>query len=390
MLTWHERLPVRTRLILYYIVFFMVAGTHLPYWPTWLKSQGMSAGQISLLLAMGPWIRLLINPITGNLADASGKRRSAIIWCAYACVLIPAQFLWVDGFWSILIVSLLFGAAWAPLGPMGENLTLVTSLRERFDYGRVRLFGSLGFMITTVIGGWLLTGRDADIILWVILAACLLNALTCHLLPDPAIPPAEKTKGAPIGRLLRQPLFILFLIAASAQQATHAMYYGFSVIEWQRIGIESTYIGLLWAEGIIVEVGIFWLGPFILRHSSPVWLMVVGAAAASLRWSLTAIATELPALMLIQVLHGATFGLAYLGAMHFIARAVPLVLSASAQSLFSMTNAGLMMGLGFLASGYLYDWYGAQAYYAMGLVAFTALIGLLCLAQGWNGRTLES
>lgn len=385
-----DRLPTRTRLIPYYVAFFSVAGIHLPYWPTWLQSQGMGPGEISLLLAIAPWIRVLVNPLVSNFADASGRRKEPLVWCALAAFVVPLNFLWAEGFWPLLLVSLVFGAVWAPIGPFGENLALAASIRERFDYGRVRLFGSLSFMAATLIGGQLLAGAGGDGILFAVLATCLANALCCRLLPDPQIPAAEKARGAPVRRLLGHPLFLVFLLAASLQQASHATYYGFSVIEWQKAGLDARVVGLLWAEGVVAEILVFLMGAAILRRIGPAWLLLLGAVAGLVRWPLTAMTTDLTALVALQLLHGATFGLAHLAAMHFIARATPAVLSASAQGLYSTVSAGLFLGLSFIGAGKLYGLYGSGAYYAMAGLSGIAALGLLWLALRWRGAALDA
>jgi MFS transporter, PPP family, 3-phenylpropionic acid transporter len=163
--------------------------------------------------------------------------------------------------------------------------------------------------------------------------------------------------------------FALFLAATAAVQASHAVYYGFATLHWQAAGYGDTLIGGLWALGVIAEILLFAAGDRVVRRAGAAWLIVIGGLAGGLRWTVTGTTTELWALVIVQTLHALSFGAVHLGAIHFIARAVPPELSATAQSLYSSVVMGLGLGLMLFAAGPLYAAVGAHAFHAMALSA---------------------
>jgi MFS transporter, PPP family, 3-phenylpropionic acid transporter len=176
----------------------------------------------------------------------------------------------------------------------------------------------------------------------------------------------------------------------SATQATHAVYYVFSTIHWTTIGISSTVIGTLWSIGVLAEILLFAYAGRIARHIGPAPLMMIGAGAALIRWSLTSLDPPLPVLFVLQSMHGLTFGATYLGAMEFMKRAIPPHMTATAQGIYASFSAGIGMGSGYLAAGPLYRAFGAHAYLGMAALSLAALgLGFLLLRH-WRGGPLLS
>jgi PPP family 3-phenylpropionic acid transporter len=170
------------------------------------------------------------------------------------------------------------------------------------------------------------------------------------------------------------------LIASSAAlQASHQVYYGFGTLYWRSLGFSETTIGLLWAEGVLAEILLFWQGRVLLAWFGPVGLMVLGGAAGILRWSLAGVLPWLPLIGALQLLHALTFGASYLGAMHFLSRTVPPAAAASAQSLFAAASSGVGGGLVMLLAGGLYAAHGGGAYLFMAVLSAAGLLGALKL-----------
>jgi PPP family 3-phenylpropionic acid transporter len=171
---------------------------------------------------------------------------------------------------------------------------------------------------------------------------------------------------------LRNRSFALFLAAAAMIQGSHAVYYAFGTLHWRAAGYSEDVIGALWAEGVVAEIVLFMVGGRLVRRLGPARLIALGGFAGTVRWLVLGLTDALPALVCVQILHAFTFGAAHLGAIHFIARAVPPALSATAQRLYSAVVMGLGLGLMLLASGWLYTAFAGGAFHAM---AAAALIG---------------
>ena len=138
------------RLAFFYAAFFTVVGIQLPFWPVLLAAKGMSPAEIGVLLALGVGAKIAGNPLAGLLADRLGERRRPMVAFAGCGLAAFALFGLVDGFWPIFVVSLLFFTLWPPIMPLGESLTMLAARDGALDYGRVRLWGSLSFVVLAV------------------------------------------------------------------------------------------------------------------------------------------------------------------------------------------------------------------------------------------------
>jgi len=359
------------RFSFYYAAIFLAVGIHLPFWPAWLKFRGLDAAEISLILSVGVWIRAFANPFIAHFADRSGANKKIIMIAAGGGVVTYALFGIADGFWMLFVVNVAASAMFMALIPLGENLASRASVEHGFDYGRVRLWGSITFILAAYAGGWVVEETGDAAILWMIVAAMIAAFIAGFGLPerptrDPATVPDVRF---PAFALLRQKRFLVFIAAVSLLQSSHAVLYVFGTIHWRDAGIADDVIGALWAEGVIAEIILFAFSGAVVARVSPIRLMWIAAAAGVVRWAILANTTDVTMLFATQWLHGLTFGAAHLAAMHHMLRTVPEHMSASAQSLYSGFAIGLVMGLMMLVTGWLYAGYGGGAFYAMILLS---------------------
>ena len=379
------------RLSLFYGAFFLGLGIFVPFFPVWLKEQGLDAAQISMVLACQMAVRIGSGPLFAFLADRLGDRRflvSVLSVAALACMALLAA---VSGFPAILLLAVAMAVVWTPIMPLIESLAVRESEAGGADYGRTRLWGSLTFIVGSVGGGYALTFTGPQLIIWFLTGAYLLMAIASFLLPaerggrDPA---AHGLRFSGVLALLRHPVFFAFLCSASLIQASHALYYGFGTIHWQEIGIADDVIGGLWAIGVIAEVVLFTFSRRALALAGPLGLVTLGGGAAVVRWCLTAFDPGVAWLVLIQVGHALTFGATHLGAMHFIARAAPARYHATVQGIHAAVAGGVVMAVVMSGSGALYASYGANSYLAMGVLGGLGGLAALIAAALWNGREL--
>ena len=367
------------RLALFYAAVFLFVGVSLPFWPVWLTAKGLSATEIGLLITAGTWVRIAAPPIAAHFSDRRGRRRSVLILLAGASLAIHLLFLVAEGFAALLAVSILAAIAFTPIIPMGENMTLLASRDRGFDYARVRLWGSIAFIVGAIAGGRFVGGAGAEAILWLVLGTLALTVLATAAMPETGSPPARHR--VPVAALLSDPTMIVFLVTASLIQASHAAAYGFATLAWRASGIEDDVIGLLWAEGVLAEIVLFALGGGLAARLGPARLLAIGAIAGIVRWVGFATEPGLGLLVVLQALHALTFGAAHLGAMLYLVRAVPPEHSASAQALYSGAAMGLVMGAATILAGALYDDVGAGAFYAMAAMSAAGLAGAVVLAR---------
>jgi MFS transporter, PPP family, 3-phenylpropionic acid transporter len=368
-------MPASFRLAFFYAAMFSLSGVQLPFWPAWLAGRGLSAGEIGTLLALGQWIKLAANPLAGIAADRSTAPRRIMLALGLGAAAGFALLLPARGFALLLLTGTLATACVSALLPLGDHLALALAYGGRLDYGRIRLWGSLSFILAALLAGRLIEARGSEAVAPLLLGAAALIAVACAGLPAGGGPAARRSSW----RSLARPSFLAFLAAASLIQGSHAVYYGFGTLYWQRLGIADGTIALLWAEGVLAEILLFYWGAKLLRRFGPRGLLALGGGAGVLRWTLTGFAAAVPALALLQLLHALTFGAAHLGAMHHLARRLPAGQAATAQALYATVVGGIGQGLLMLLAGVLYGALSGRAFLAMAAVS-AAGTGLSLLA----------
>src|SRR5262249_8407904 len=201
-------------------------GVSLPFWPAWLAARGLDAAAIGFLLSLAPWMKLVGNPFVARLADTTGRTRGVLVAVALSGFVFYLLFAFARGFWPLLLVTVLAGLSIGAVTLLGDALTMRMAPSHNIDYGRVRLWGSLAFILGGAGAGWILTGRSPDFILALVLLTLAATVVACRLLPE-STPPVRRVSTAGWGHLLRDPAFMLFILAAGLIQSSHAVLYGF-------------------------------------------------------------------------------------------------------------------------------------------------------------------
>ena len=387
-------MPLVIRLATVYGTMFLFTGVYLPFFPVWLKSKGLDAGEISLVVALSLFLRIVVSPFFASVADRLGDRRRVALWLAWASLGTASLFLVVEGFGPILLVALVLNAVFPSISPLVETISMRARIDQGMNYGRVRMWGSITFIAASAGAGWLLEWTAPSAIAICLVAALLSNVAGMWLLPEDAPrrtkPRVPRSRFADVLEIGRHPVFVLFVVTASLTQATHAVYYAFGSLAWQRQGYSDTVIGLLWATGVLAEIVLFYISGPLMARLGAVRLVMLAAAAAILRWSVTALNPPVALLFLMQALHGLTFGAAHLGAVQFVAQAAPPRLAATAQSLYAAMASGVIMGLVTIGIGPIYEALGPHAYFVMAGAGAVALAGAFLVGIRWKGEGLAA
>ena len=365
------------RVACFFAAWFLALGIYLPFFPVWLKAQNLSDTEVALVLAT-PLVRIVAGPALSFLADRFNDRRLAVAVLG-ACTLAGfAALSAADGFLSIFLICLVIAVFWNSILPIADTIAVAGSQDFGLDYGRMRLWGSLAFIGGSLGAGVVLTRMAGEAVLWMLIGVQVLVVLCALALPRAGAQAAtagdrpEALRPAELAPLFRNAVFPAFLIAAALTQATHAMYYAFGAIHWRSLGIGDMSIGILWSIGVIAEVVLFAFSGRAVARLAPAGLLLAGAAAGIVRWSIMAFDPGVAVLAAVQVLHAATFGASHLGVMHFIGRSAPRRMQATAMGVYSALSAGILLP-GFIAlSGPLYHACPGLAYLAMAGIAAAA------------------
>ncbi|MBN9062021.1 MAG: MFS transporter [Rhizobiales bacterium] len=354
-----------------YFALFAQAGLNQPFLPLWLTSRGLNETQIAAVISAPLLLRIMVAPAIGMIADRTGDR-ALIMRCLAAGVFLLALCLsQAGGFWTILLLAtsmMLLSQAIPPVVD-ASVISLIRGGKAR-DFGRMRLWGSGGFAAATILGGFILAWGGVDAVFAAFVCAILLQIAASFILPGGAARAKERSETR-LDLHKRPALIVVFLVAALTL-TSHATFNSFGSLHFRRLGFPESAIGLLWATATLSEVAMFWAGPFLSRRLSAFGVLVLAASVAVARWSLMSLDAGLPATVLLQMLHAATFSGSYIGLMRFMAQVGDHV-GARAQSAFA-TIFGLMTALTTLAMGPIYSEIGARGFLVTALLPALALL----------------
>jgi len=395
---------IATRISLLFAALFVSAGTQLPYLPVWLDWVGLSPREIAVIAAAPMIVRVAVTPAIAFAADRSGDHRRFLMvlaWSGLAALIMLAQ---CASFGPILLLTLLFAVAASTNMALAETVAMQGVRGAGLDYGRMRLWGSLSFIAASFCGGLVVDRVGPGVVVWLMALGTALAALAAHGLGPglrPGLGPIERgdTTKAGAGRrrlsladalgLLRSRVFLTLLLAVGAVQSAHAAFYAFGTLHWLAQGISSGWAGALWAIGVAVEIGLMAFSRAAVRRIGAAELIVLGAVAAVVRWLAMGLDPPLPALVLLQALHGLTYGATHIGAFYLMAHVVAERHAGTAQALYAATTAGIAMGGAMLLSGQLYAAYGGRTYWAMAGLAAVGLGAALVLRR-YHNETVQA
>jgi PPP family 3-phenylpropionic acid transporter len=377
------------RLSLFYGAFFLYGGLSLPFLPIWLAAKGLDPGEIGIVLAAPMVVRVIAVPLWSRLADRLGMLPRALVAASLASVAAFALVGTLSGFIAILIGFTLAATVSAPVLPFGDALAL-RALRGRMPrYGGVRLWGSVAFIVANLGGGVVLARLGARDVIWAVVASLALTAAAAVLLARREPPAPERPDAAPApASLWRSGAFIAVVLGASLIQASHSVYYGFSTLQWSARGISGPAIGALWALGVVAEVLLFALSGRVVGAVGATRMIALGGVGGVIRWGAMALDPPTAALPVLQCLHAATFAATHLGAMHFMAQAVPTGRGATAQGDFVAVQ-GIVSAAAMSLSGVLVAHVGSLAYAAMAVAAGLGTLFAMAAFAWRRGRPGE-
>jgi PPP family 3-phenylpropionic acid transporter len=377
-------LPVR--LGLFYSAIFVGTGAASPYMPVWFADRGLSGAQIGLILSLPMLARAFTAPLLAVWADSFRLRRTALIWMSLAVAAAYAVMALPLGFLGWTLVWFAASSAFSTLSPLTDVIVLNRARTDGFNYGWPRGIGSVAFIVANVVMGAVLTWGSPELVLVWITAAVSLTALGArYLLPaDPvheegALPTPAADRFAGLGDLLRDPAFMTAALACGLIQSSHAFYYSFSTLTWRREGIPESLTGVLWGVGVAAEVAfLWWMEPW-RRRIGPRNLLMLGGGAAMVRWTAYAFAPPLWLVFPLQALHVFSYAATFIASLQLVERLSTPRNASAAQALNSALSGGVLAGFATMASGPLFDRYGAHGYLLMTAMCLAGLIGALRL-----------
>lgn len=362
-------------LALSYFTYFFSYGIFLPFWSVWLSGQGLTPETIGMLLGAGLVARFLGSLLIAPRVSDPSRLISALRILALLTLLFAIAFWAGNRVAWLMVVMVGFNLFFSPLVPLTDALANTWQKQITMDYGRVRLWGSIAFVIGSALTGKLVSLYDSRMIL-VMLSLGIASMLLGMLIKPSVQPQGESRQQEAAGlsawlALVRQSW--RFLACVCLLQGAHAAYYGFSAIYWQEAGYSASAVGYLWSLGVVAEVVIFALSKKVFRRFSARDLLLLSAVCGLIRWTLMGWTTALPWLIVAQILHCGTFTVRHLAAMRYIAaRQGSEVIRL--QAVYSAVAMGGSIAVMTVFSGFLYQHLHQGVFWVMALVALPALV----------------
>ena len=359
------------RIRLFYAAYFAAMGLVLPFFPVYLHGLGLDTAMIGFMTGLLALAKVAAPPWVGHVLDRKPQiwAHRFIIVSSWLAAVFAVMIGISDHPWILSATILLFGIFWAAVLPLTDGLSVSVSEADGADYGRLRAWGSIGFIVTSLAGGLWLSDANISSFPLVLAALMIVVAMASHGFPTLQHPPETEHGRAPFSGL-----FYILLAIGFIMQASHGAYYGFFSLYLADNGFSGLQIGIYWVIGVLAEIVLMWGWSKPLQKASPAWVFSICLALAALRWLGIGLTTDIVWLVILQLLHAASFAAFHVAAIAWVKRIAPNNRHAAAQGLFSAAGFGLGSTVGIMGCGLIAESLGyAMAFY---ICAAIALLGI--------------
>ncbi len=371
---------LHSRLSRFYFIYYFFVGAFVPYWGLYLKAEQFSPADIGILMSLFQISRIFAPNFWGWLADHTGKRAQWIKLTAFLGLCGFTAVFWAHGFYWLFFVMAALSLFTSSTLPLAESLTLAHLATTNGHYSSIRMWGSLGFIVAAVVLGFLIDFAGIKSLLWFLLMVQMTLFILSYTLPDPKVVAHEHDHYS-IWQVIKQPNVIALLIGCALMVTAHGVLYNFYSIYLSDHGYSKGMIGLLWAVGVICEIGIFILMPKIMARYTLKTILLVSLVLAVLRFGMIGLAVDsVVVLILAQTLHAATFGSFHAASIEVITQFFNGRHQAKGQAIYNSVAYGIGGTIGGVSGGYALQYLGGQQTFM--LAAIFPLLGLLVIGFG--------
>lgn len=363
---------------------FVSHGVYLPFFPLWLQSKALSPTLIGFVVAIPIIVRIIATAPLLTLADRSFGARRLLLASHLGQMLGFPLLMLVENSATIITLVALVALAQAAVIP-GNDLVSTNAVQRHpgLNYGRIRGSGSVSFFITNILAGYLVGAFGPGVVI-VALTLIPVLGITATLavvpkeMPDHLTKSEDKEKQA--SPALPKVLWLL-LIAGALTQGTHGALNAFASIHWRSLGFSDAAIGYFWAAGVVAEILVFvFLGRAVGRGSG-VGLILLGAGAAVVRFTVMSFEPGIELTLLLQTMHSLTFAATHIGTMAALTALAPMHVRGRAQGIYG-SLAALTTAVSTVLSGLIYGQAGPLVFAAMApLGAISFVLMLIVIAK---------
>lgn len=368
----------------FFFAYYGFIGIFSPYASLFFAQRGMTGPQIGVLMSLMQVMRIFGPNLWGWVADRTRQRVGVLRITAMAATLMFVGMFFGQTFTQFFIVMVAINAFTSAQGPLSEALMLSAMRGDLTHYGRLRLWGSIGFIVAVTAGGELLDWRGIELVpwmSWVMLGLVLLASM--RLREGRPAGPAQAMPS--VLSILRQPEVMAFFASSFLMIAAHASLYVYLSLYLAELGYSKTLIGLLWSLGVVAEIFFFYYQAPLFRRFGTRALLLASLLVAVVRFIVIGLAAQSIAWMLLaQVLHAATFGTHHSASVMRMQRWFAGPLQASGQALYISISYGLGGTLGGLLMSLSWDRFGPASVFLLASLLSLAALAAAVLSFRWQ------
>lgn len=364
----------------FYFIYYFFVGAFVPYWGLYLTAESFSPADIGILMSLFQLSRIVAPNLWGWLADHTRQRVRWIRVTAFLGLLGFVAIFWAHDFKTMFIVMVALSLFTSSTLPLSESLVLAHLASTNGHYSKIRLWGSWGFIVASVLLGYLTDWFGIGSLLWFILVVqCGLFGLT-WLLPEAHVPPHAHDDFS-MWQILKQPAVMSLLIGCAMMVTAHGLMYNFYSIYLAEHGYSKGMIGWLWSLGVICEIGIFMKMPWIMARFKLKTILLASLLIGVVRFTMMGLVPDqLWLLLLAQTLHAFTFGSFHAASVEVVTQYFNGRHQARGQAIYNSVAYGVGGALGGLLGGFALQYWGGQLTFT--LAALFPLLGAVIVAVG--------
>ncbi len=352
---------------LQYFFYFGVMGVFLPYFNLYLKHLGFSGFQIGVIYGLRTLTMVFFSLAWAFLADRYSIRKPVYIFCNLAACAAFALYLTTEDFTAMLAITLVYSVFYGPIIAFLEAFTMDSLGRQdeggKRRYGNIRVWGSMNFILVSLLVGWAIDMVPLKIVLVLILAGSVLQGLFSLTVPGKTKPTLTTSFFSHMGQFMNRKALI-FLLCSFLMLASHGTYYGFFSIHLETLGFSNTFIGSAWALASLAEIFVMIRSDLIFRRFSIRSVLVFSFGVAVIRWLILFFSVSSWLILFAQILHAVTYGAFHIGCILYMDELSPEGSKTFGQVANNAVSYGLGMMAGFLLNGMFYETAGPFLYLA--------------------------
>lgn len=363
---------LHARLAGFYFFYYATVGAFMPYWSPYLEARGFSAVEIGVAHALMGVTRSVMPIAWGWWADATGRRIAMIRWAVLVSLGLFLCIPFSDSVFAIAGFMALYSIFWHALLSQFEVVALAHLRATGGDYSRVRLWGSVGFVVAVLSLGPLLDAIGILPLPWLVAGLFAVMALSAWAVPEGPPRQPDPQDAVPVLTVLRRPEVIALLAACLLSQLSYAPYYNFFTLFLERHEYSRGFAGLMWSLAVVAEIALFLVMSRLINAVGPRRLMLLVLSATAVRWLLMPLVVDsLPLLVLLQLSHALTFGAYHALAVYYVQQFFPGAMQGRGQAFYNAAAYGIGGSVGSLGSGWLWQHLSPESvFYAAALAAF--------------------